>query len=925
MTTVTPMKPDIHARVVNALQNDYKFKTSSCGKWMNQGRCPKCGKNDLMTSYENPWSVRCGRETKCDEFFKVRDIYKDIFEDWTKRAPATVENPNATAEAFMRDRGLNTAKLDYVQENHYKRDIQVGTPTVRFYVDKARNIAWERFIENTAKLGCKANFIGAYGGLWWQPPRMDINDGDTVVICEGVFDAAAVWQMGFKAVTPLTCNVYPEKALAALRTKRLHFVFAYDNDKAGKKHIKSHVERMRDEIEKHHLNWEVSAAMATAKDNDWNNTLQRLQGKALINADNKEAIELYQVDEGEVKKLFKAEWQSAEYRGALLIAKNAHDKGLLMYNHDSKRQFPFDHNNRLYWFQLDVDKFHKILERLETEAEKKAEKEGGEIDPEALRDQALVESGSINTIANCYPQFLYFQSNPVTDESWYYLRVNFPHKGGAIKNTFTGSQISSAAEFKKRLISVAPGAMFTGTSAHLDSILEHRVFNIKNVQTIDYTGYSKEHSVYVYRDIAVRAGHVYELNDEDYFDLDKLAIKSLNRSAGLAINTKEADYNSEWVQLVWDCFGPKGLAAVAFWLGTLFAEQIRANHESFPFLELIGEPGAGKTTIFEFLWKLVGRTDYEGFDPSNSTIAAIARILTQVSNLPVVFLEGDRDDARSKSFDWNQIKTLYNGRSPRARGQKNGGNETYEPPFRGAVVITQNQPVDADEAILQRIVHIKFTREKHGDDTRLKAEKLARIDVDTVSGFLLQAITKEKQLMETFDANCKGYEAELMKNPQIKTVRIAKTHGQMQALVDCLAEVIDLSEDQVSKTLQQVSEMAVERQQAIGSDHPQVALFWETYEFLNGCTESPNLNHSRKPLAEIAINLNHIYGVAAEKRQELPLMREMKRLLKDGRRYKFVKIGSVNSGIYKKPDGSDRTMKCWIFKDTQPDAPTVNT
>src|SRR5690606_33234996 len=98
----------------------------------------------------------------------------------------------------------------------------------------------------------------------------------------------------------------------------------------------------------------------------------------------------------------------------------------------------------------------------------------------------------------------------------------------------------------------------------------------------------------------------------------------------------------------------------AFWLGSLFAEQIRANQKSFPFLEIVGEAGAGKSTLIEFLWKLCGRRDYEGFDPSKATLAARARNFSQVSNLPVVLIESDRDQdqgAKQKQFDWDELKT----------------------------------------------------------------------------------------------------------------------------------------------------------------------------------------------------------------------------------------------------------------------------
>ena len=46
-------------------------------------------------------------------------------------------------------------------------------------------------------------------------------------------------------------------------------------------------------------------------------------------------------------------------------------------------------------------------------------------------------------------------------------------------------------------------------------------------------------------------------------------------------------------------------------------------------------------------------------------------------------------------------------------GIKSASNETYEPPFRGSVAISQNAVVDASDAVLQRIVHLKFGKSDH--------------------------------------------------------------------------------------------------------------------------------------------------------------------------------------------------------------------
>ncbi|MFX7636668.1 hypothetical protein ABTJ61_19295, partial [Acinetobacter baumannii] len=93
-----------------------------------------------------------------------------------------------------------------------------------------------------------------------------------------------------------------------------------------------------------------------------------------------------------------------------------------------------------------------------------------------------------------------------------------------------------------------------------------------------------------------------------------------------------------------------------------------------------------------------GRTEYEGFDPSKATPASRARNFAQVGNLPVVLIESEREQkegAPVKHFDWDELKTAYNGRSVRSTGVKNNGNDTREPPFRGALLIAQNNAVNA--------------------------------------------------------------------------------------------------------------------------------------------------------------------------------------------------------------------------------------
>jgi hypothetical protein len=732
----------------------------------------------------------------------------------------------------------------------------------------------------------------SYTGECWIPPTIGTDElakVDEIWIVEGIFDAVALGHHGIAAVSAMSCNNYPKKFLdrvdaarAAIGKPRPTLVWALDGDSAGRDYTARWVKRAREE------KWKCEAAtieQTTRSKQDWS-------------------------DLHLAERLGERNIEEYRYQGSLLIAKTAADKARLIYSRTGMGTFFYEFQSRLFWFELDVKAYDKAMTQMREKDQDK--------DEEELRAEALAESCDNSEIANCFPTPLYYQANPVTDESWYYYRVTFPHSGKPIKNTFAGSSLASASEFKKRLLSMAAGAVFTGSSQQLDRMIKVQLFAIKTVETVDFVGYSKEHQAYVMGDIAIKGGIVYELNDEDYFEIGKTNVKTLSQSPSLSINLDRKEYRPEWIDLVWQCFGAKGLIALTFWFGSLFAEQLRGMHKSYPFLELVGQAGAGKSTLIEFMWKLVGRSDYEGFDPSKATLAARARNFAQVSNLPVVLIESDRegDDAKKK-FDWDELKTAYNGRSVRAVGVKNSGNDTREPPFRSTIVIAQNAKVEASEAILTRIVHITVDTSAHTSATRAAALKLEKMPTDAVSHFFVMATRAEAKVLKVVEEKAPVYEAAILDHPDVKTTRIAKNHGQLMAVFAGLCEVITLTEEQQAAVVAEIQAMAIERQQSISDDHKVVQAFWERFDYLDAWNaKQATLNHSRNP-HEIAVNLNHFEEVAKEHRLEIPSLAELKKHLRGSRVRKFIDVKAVNSDIWI-PDTTDagkgRTVKCWVFQ-----------
>ncbi|MGI4816354.1 MAG: toprim domain-containing protein [Janthinobacterium lividum] len=889
------MNSSLHAEVTRRLLAEFVFQEK--GTWLQQGVCPVCGKKELFAHKENPWVIRCGRANHCGWESHVKELFADLFENWSDRFPVAEAQPHATADAYMQlARGFDAGRVRgwYTQEHYYDARLAAGSATVRFPIG---NTYWERLIDRPERFGKqKARFKpgASYAGQWWKPPTLNLYGVEEVWLVEGIFDAIALDHHGIPAVALLSCNNYPEQALADLLAglrstdgladgsrSRPRLVWALDGDRAGRNYTAKWVHRARD------AGWQCAAAQIpqTSKAKlDWNDVHQR-------------------------ERLTAADLDNYRHHGALLIAETAAEKAMLLYEKSASREFAFDHDRRLYWFKLDMERFDRAREAAEQHAH---------LTEQQRRESALKEAGSIVPIANCVPTALYYQANVQTDESWYYFRVDFPHGGRPIKSTFTGGQVASASEFKKRLLAVAPGAFYTGNGQQLDRFLERQMRTIKSVQTVDFAGYSREHGCYVFNEIAVMDGQIHDLNEEDFFDLGKLSIKTLNQSVALSINRDLKQCTYAWLDLVWQCFGAKGLIALAFWFGSLFAEQIRAEHKSFPFIEIVGEPGSGKSTLIEFMWKLLGRRDYEGFDPSKSSLAARARNFAQVSGMPVVLIEADRgeDTAKARSFDWDELKTAYNGRSVRATGVKNGGNETREPPFRGAVVISQNAPVAASEAVLQRLVHLHFDRATQTPRTKAMAEQLERMPLDAVSGFILASVTREQKVVETIVERTPGYETELQAHPEIHNMRIAKNHAQLLALVDALALVVPLTAEHREMAHHELINMAVARQQAINADHPVVQEFWDMFDYLDGDGLEPRLNHAMGDKL-IAVNLNHFATVAADRRQQFPPLTDLKRHLRSSKVRKFMDVKPVRSAI-RAHDPNNRSLpevvKCWVFQ-----------
>jgi hypothetical protein len=901
------MREDLHRELTAKLKADYGFEEK--GTYLRKGKCPQCsrGQRELFAHAASPWVLKCGREDKCGWQGHVKDLYPEIFDDWSKRHKQTPQRPNAAADAYLTDaRGFDIVPLNgaYTQEYYRDQELGIGTATVRFPLPGGT--FWERLIDQPGRFGKKKarfGYGGSYKGQWWMLPGVSMEDlarSREIWLAEGIFDAVALNQSArLAAVSLMSCNNWPEKALEELRRAAAdlglplpRLVFAFDVGAAGTRWTRRFVQDARAK------GWDAVAAQvrvdgdATDGKLDWNDLAQRdLLTPAHI----------------------------AEYRwnGDVTTAGSAAEKANLIYQKTKSASFPLVFGGRQLWATFSIDRIQALhaewLESTDSEFDKYKT-----LPFEEQWNLAAAKAVDIEELANCTFQTLYFQRDTGLDEGAYFFRVDFPSDRPTVKATFSGSACTAGAEFKKRLASIAPGAQFTGTTQQLDKLMQRQWSRIRMVEAIQFTGYSIDHGAYILGDIAVHNGVVHRPNEEEYFVLGKQSVKLRTSDRLLRIDYDPEKLNLDWLPHLLTAYGAKGTITLTYFIASLFAEQIRREQSSFGFLEMSGPPGTGKTTLLEFLWKLVGRANYEGFNPTKSTKAGRARNFGQVANLPVVLIEGDRgaETPHAAKFEWDELKDAYNGRPVYTRGVANGGMETFEPPFRASLIIAQNATVEGSDAMHERIMGLHFDKARFGPAGKAAGEALSAVPLEEVSGFIIHVLRHEAKILEYYRAAFKRHEASMLAREAVRNGRLAKNHAQLAAMLDAVRPLFGdkLPQREVDDAHALLIEILEERQRATEREHANVEWFWERFDWfaardaeLQTAPSNP-INHSRAADV-IAVSLVDFERRCGDANLRLPCtMKDLKRDLKTSKARKFLEASKATCSI------TGKTVNCWHFR-----------
>lgn len=285
---------------------------------------------------------------------------------------------------------------------------------------------------------------------------------------------------------------------------------------------------------------------------------------------------------------------------------------------------------------------------------------------------------------------------------------------------------------------------------------------------------------------------------------------------------------NEWMQLFAAAYGEKSIAAILFFIGSLYRDVLLSVHKCYPILNCYGQRGSGKGKMVDSLMRMFGEPQDQIMLGGESTGKGFMRKFGQLKNA-IVWLDEYKNNLPVKIIE--NIKNIYDAIGYTVAKMSNDSQTNILSILSACILSGQEMPVQ-EPALFTRVIMLLFEPGKFNDEQRKAFFKLKKIEEDGLSYLTAQILLFrkifEQDYQERYDIIFKEF---------LKEVNDPEIDDRMIMNVSILAAVYVVLKDEINFpfTYKEVKAFLIDNmkyQASILKGNDDVAKWWQVVEQL---------------------------------------------------------------------------------------------
>ncbi|MBL0202412.1 MAG: DNA primase [Chitinophagaceae bacterium] len=285
---------------------------------------------------------------------------------------------------------------------------------------------------------------------------------------------------------------------------------------------------------------------------------------------------------------------------------------------------------------------------------------------------------------------------------------------------------------------------------------------------------------------------------------------------------------NEWMKYFTAAYGEKSIAAILFFIGSLFRDVLLSVHKCYPILNMYGQRGSGKGKMVDSLMRMFGEPQDQIMLGGESTGKGFMRKFGQFKNA-VVWLDEYKNNLPVKIIE--NIKNIYDSIGYTTAKMSNDSQTNILSIHSACILSGQEMPIQ-EPALFTRVIMLLFEPGKFNDQQRQAFLKLKKIEEDGLSYLTANILPFRKKFEQDYQE-----QYDIIFREFLKEVNDPEIDDRMIMNISILATVFFVLKADINFpfTYKEVKSFLIENmkyQASILKGNDDVAKWWQVVEQL---------------------------------------------------------------------------------------------